>query len=308
MTSRTGAKAASRERVAAMRAAEARAARRRRVLVAGGAVGLVLAVVLGLVIAKAAGIGSGSDAGTTTATDQGVAAPGVVRDVTSVPASVLDAIGVGGAQTAPTKIDAPALEQDGKPRVLYVGAEYCPYCAAERWPVVVALSRFGTWSGLRASHSATQDVYPDTQTLSFHGASYASDYLSFTGVETAGNTLSGGRYEPLDSLSPADEKIVTTYNKPPYTTNAGSIPFVDLAGRYITSGATYSPEVLKGLSRAEIAASLDDPKDPVAKAIGGTANVITAALCEATGGQPTNVCTSAGVQAAAKAVDAAQQK
>ena len=32
----------------------------------------------------------------------------------------------------------------GSPELFYYGAEYCPYCAAERWSVVIALSRFGT--------------------------------------------------------------------------------------------------------------------------------------------------------------------
>ena len=172
----------------------------------------------------------------------------------------------------------------------------------------MALSRFGTWSGLGATHSASKDVYPDTQTLSFHGATYTSDYLSFTGVETTGNTQVDGAYPPLDSLDPADEKVVQDYNKPPYTATAGSIPFVDVAGLYVTSGATYSPKVLEGMSRAEIAAALDDPKDPVAKAVGGTANVLTAVLCEATGGKPTEVCTAPGVSAAAEAVAGAQPK
>ena len=40
------------------------------------------------------------------------------------------------------------LTADGKPLVLYVGAEYCPYCAAERCAMVQALSRFGTFSNL----------------------------------------------------------------------------------------------------------------------------------------------------------------
>lgn len=282
---------------------------RRRVLLAGGAIALVLVVVVALVVAKAAGLGSGDDEiGTSGGAGDALAAPAVVTAVTSVPASVLDQIGIGDAQTAPTKIEAPRLVADGKPKVLYVGAEFCPYCAAERWPVVVALSRFGTWSGLGATHSASKDVYPDTQTLSFHGASYTSDYLSFTGVETTGNTQVDGAYPPLDSLDPADEKVVQDYNKPPYTATAGSIPFVDVAGLYVTSGATYSPKVLEGMSRAEIAAALDDPKDPVAKAVGGTANVLTAVLCEATGGKPTEVCTAPGVSAAAEAVAGAQPK
>ena len=65
----------------------------------------------------------------------------------------------------------------GKPRVLYVGAEYCPYCAAQRWAVAAALSRFGTFADLSETASATDDIHPDTATLSFHGSSYTSEYV-----------------------------------------------------------------------------------------------------------------------------------
>ena len=39
------------------------------------------------------------------------------------------------------RIDPPRLltNSAGKPEIVFVGAEYCPYCAAERWPIVMAL-------------------------------------------------------------------------------------------------------------------------------------------------------------------------
>ena len=178
MSSRTKEKVAARERVEAMRAAQARHARRRRVLFAGASIGVVVLLLVGLVVAKAAGLGSG-DSGTdsTTSAQPAAASAAVVKAVTAVPATVLDEVGPGDVQAVPRTVDAPALTADGKPKVLYVGAEYCPFCAAQRWPVVVALSRFGTWSGLGQTTSASDDVYPDTATLSFHGATYTSDYL-----------------------------------------------------------------------------------------------------------------------------------
>jgi hypothetical protein len=143
-------------------------------------------------------------------------------------------------------------------------------------------------------------VYPNTPTLSFHGATYTSDYLSFTGVETRGNKIEGGQYAPLDTLGADDQEIFDTYDRPPYTSGSpGGIPFLDIAGRYITSGASYSPEVLDGKTREEIAAALKDPNDPIAQAVDGSANMLTAALCDATGGKPANVCTSAAVETAA---------
>ena len=78
-----------------------------------------------------------------------------------MPASTLDAVGDGsGAVTAKPTDHQPArapLTANGKPEVLYMGAEYCPYCAAERWAMIVALSRFGTFSGLHTIHSAVSE-------------------------------------------------------------------------------------------------------------------------------------------------------
>lgn len=307
MSSRTTSRAAARERVVAMRVAQARTRRRRRVLLAAGAITLVLVVVLAFVIAKATGLGAGSD--TTDATTTTTASAQVVQDVTTVPAATLDTVGVGTTTSAPTRITAPPLTAQGKPQVLYVGAEYCPFCAAERWPVIVALSRFGTWSNLGATRSASNDVYPDTPTLSFHGATYTSDHLSFTGVETTGNTPVNGQYPPLDQLRPADQKTFDTYNRPPYTAGTpGGIPFLAMAGRYASSGASYHPEVLAGKTRAQIAAALADPTDPIAQAVGGSANILTAAICQATDNQPAAVCTAPGVTTAATQLGAAQKQ
>src|SRR3954451_4156292 len=161
MSSRSDQKATAREHAAQLRAAQLRAERRRRLLFAGGAVALVVAVVAGLIIAKLAGAGA-----STPSAAAGLASSQVVTDVTSVPAATLNKVGVGSAQGGPQHITAPALTQAGKPKVLYVGAEYCPFCAAERWPVVVALSRFGTFTNPGPPTSAGNDVYPNTPTLS----------------------------------------------------------------------------------------------------------------------------------------------
>ena len=299
MASRTKGKEAARERAAAMRAAEQRADRRRKVLLGVGGVGLVLLVVVILVVAKLAGAGGGDSTTTASAGSSNLPAS-VSKAVTSVPAATLDKVGVGTASNPPKKIDAPALTADGKPKVLYVGAEYCPFCAAQRWPVVVALSRFGTWSGLTATTSASDDTFPDTPTLSFHGASYASDYLSFTGVETETNERgSNGSYGPLDKLSDADQKTFNDFNKPPYVESSGGIPFLDIGGTHVVTGASFSPELLKDKSKAAIAADIANPDSELGQAVGGSANVLTAVICKQTDQQPANVCTSPGVKAAA---------
>ena len=49
--------------------------------------------------------------------------------------------------------------------------------------------------------------------------------------------------------------------------------------------------MLSGLTWAQIAADLHDPTSAVAKAVLGTANFVTAAICSLTGNQPASACT-----------------
>jgi hypothetical protein len=300
MSSRVRSKDTARARAAELRAEQARAERRRRILLATGAIGVVIVIVVALVLIKVTGK---DDKTPTAAPAKSAALPAsVLKDVTSVPAATFDKVGGTGVSSVPASIKAPALTAGGKPEVLYVGAEYCPFCAAERWSMVVALSRFGTWSGLGATESGAKDVFPSTQTLSFHGAKFTSDVLTFAGYETQTNKQVGGQYTPLDTLPAADQTTFNAFNKPPYVGSANGIPFIDIAGKYVSSGASFSPELLAGKTRAQIAAALADPSSAIGKAINANANVLAAAICTSTGNQPASVCTSAGVKAGAAAL------
>jgi len=280
--------------------AQAAARRRSRLLAAGGIL-VALIVIVGVIV----GVGltrSNHPSSNGTAAASTLLSPQVAKAVTTIPTTVFDTVGNGGGavQAKPAAIQGTPLTQDGKPRVLYVGAEYCPYCAAERWAVVAALSRFGTFSHLGQTTSSASDVYPSTSTLSFHGATYTSQYLAFTGVEQTTNQPQGSGYAPLDTLSPADQQILDTYDTQKYTgANDGSIPFIAFGGKYVSAGASYNPGVLQGLSHQQIGEDLSNPSSPVAKAIVGTANSLTVNLCSLTGGKPATVCNSAGVRAAA---------
>ena len=300
---RSSDRSTAQQRLAAKRAAaeQARldaAGRHRRLLLVGVPLAVVVVAVAVLVIVKVA-TGSASPKSGQQAS---VAPTGVVAEVTSVPASVLDAVGVGTASVLPKPISAPALTSDGKPRVVYIGADYCPFCAAERWPVVVALSRFGTFSNLGLTASTPSDVFPNTASLSFHGASYPSDYVSFTGKETQSNQVVNGHFAQLDTLSPDDQALFAKYDAPPYAQSSGGIPFTDIGGRYLISGASYDPQVLQGKTHAQIAAALSDPNSAIAKAVAGSANLITAAICQTTANKPATVCQSRGVTTAAAAL------
>jgi Domain of unknown function (DUF929) len=289
------------QRAAAARARIDQACARRRLLLVGGSVIAIVAVVAVLIVAKLATHASGLQTGTPAS----VAPAAVLEKVRSVPIESLNAVGTGGVQTLPVRIEAPVLSTNGKHELLYVGAEYCPYCAAERWAVAVALSRFGTLRGVGETASSPSDVYPDTATLTFHNATYTSSFVAFVPKELQSNQLVNGQYGPLDSLSATQQGLVSKYNAPPYTATTGSIPFLDIGGMYVVSGASYSPQVLQGDTQVQIAAALRDPASSIARDIDGTANLLTAAICATTGMQPTAVCSSAGVQTATSAMQAA---
>jgi hypothetical protein len=113
----------------------------------------------------------------------------VSSQVTGVPAATLDRVGQGAVpafthgQPALTTGSGAALTSGGKPQMLYIGAEFCPYCAATRWSMAIALSRFGTLTPLHGIHSSSTDTDPNTATLTFYKSGYTSKYLDFTPVE-----------------------------------------------------------------------------------------------------------------------------
>lgn len=264
----------------------AAAARQRRVVTfAGVGIVLLLAALLAVRLLQ-------PQPGATSMPDA-PAPPPLVAQVTGVPSDTLEQVGRGSVAALPTSVRVETHRgPTGLPLVTYIGAEYCPFCAGERWPLIVALGRFGTFSGLQLSHSAIDDVYPNTATFSFVGAMYSSPYVNFSAVELESNQRGGTRYLPLQTPTPAQTSLLQTYDAPPYVpaSSAGSIPFIDFAGQYIVSGASFDVGVLRSMTHDQIAASLANPSSPQAQGILGAANVLTAAICSATGNAPTQVC------------------
>jgi hypothetical protein len=278
------------------------------------AVGLVIVVVAALVIIKVA---SGGNAGGGPSSFQ-PADPTTVRQLTAVPASVFNTIGVTSpiAQvTAPQAVkgqpELKAANAAGKslPEVFYLGGEYCPFCAAQRWPTIIALSRFGTWAGLGNISSYSGDQYPNTPSFTFARAAYKSKYVTFVGVEAYADYLNaaGSNYATLQTPTAAENALVAKYDTPKYikglTKSQGNpIPFITFANKFLVSGASYGPTTLAGSTRSQIAAGLSNATSPITQAIIASANYQTAAICSLTKNQPSNVCTSAGVKTAAKAM------
>lgn len=244
------------------------------------------------------------------------ASPVVVRDVTTIPASVYNQVGVTSAAAAVT----PPVAVAGQPTLMFTGragkelpgvfiycAEYAPFCASERWAVVAALSRFGTFRGLGSTESSSKDLYPSTQTLTLLRATYSSPYLALRSDEYYGNKAStSARYAVIQPLSTEERSLVSTYDSSRYFPGAlvageSGFPFIDIGNSYL-SLTDFSPAVLAGLTRSEIARQLSNPSSGVAQPIVASANYLTAAICSITGGRPKPVCSSTGARAAAAAL------
>lgn len=262
----------ARERMAAERAARKRAEKRRRMLFALGSVTAVVAIAATLVTVSL----TKSPAHLTAS--ESAAPVAVARQVTAVPDRVLSQVSPGRVVTPLHQVasSGPPLTVNGRPAVVFVSEESCPFCAAERWPLAVALAHFGNWSQLGVTKSAATDIYPNTATLSFRAAQYRSSQLTLHTTELTDNAG-----HALQAATALDRQLIGQYDVPPYVNSAdqsGAVPFLDIGNRYILAGAQFDPQVLAGLSATQIAADLRDPSSPVAQAIDGSANVIIAAI------------------------------
>lgn len=278
------------------------------------AVGLVLVIVVALVIIKVTG-GSPAAGGDS---DFQATSPTIVKQLTDIPASVFNTVGINSpvAQVSPPnatkgqpELTATSASGATLPEVLYLGAEYCPFCAAQRWTTIIALSRFGTFTNLGNMTSSSIDEFPNTPTFTFLKATYKSPYLVFKTVEEFTNQpdTKNNFYYPLQKPTAAEQTDFKKYDSssfiPGMASDAdGSIPFISYANQFLVAGASYTPATLANLSRSQIAAGLDSPTDPVTQAILTSANYQTAAICSLTKNHPGNVCNSSGVMAAKKAM------
>lgn len=171
--------------------------------------------------------------------------------------------------------DVPLKRAGGKSLVFFMGAGFCPFCAAERWAIVNALANFGKWEGLVEDRSAGHDEkYLNIPTFSFARATYKSDYVEFVGRETADRN-----FEPLQELADSDYEVLDTYNPDQI------IPFLLIDGQFVQVGTGYSPQLLEGMDHAKVRAEIENPASAVGKAIRSEIDNITALLCKSTGGK-----------------------
>ncbi len=179
--------------------------------------------------------------------------------------------GVTGLSSVPPSSVSQLIGPNGRPEVLYIGAEWCPYCAAERWSMIVALAKFGTFSNISYMESSSSDIYPNTNTFSFYGSSYTSQYISFVPVEHEDRN-----HNALQTPTSQQQAIWTEY-----TTGNDQIPFLYVDGLYYLDGAQFTPNALFNLNWTQIASQIENPQSPVAKLIDGAANQIIGSICSA---------------------------
>ncbi len=268
----------ARARAAAAREAQRKREARNKMLTVGGITVVVLAIVAVMVIIFVTKSDKKNSA------LRHPASPAIVKQLTTIPAATFQSVGAGNTTGGPAKVSGTPLTAGGKPVFLYYGAEYCPYCATERWAVVTALGRFGTWSNLQQTTSSSQDTPASIPTFSFYGAKFSSPYFAFQSVETTTNQQVNGSYPTLEKPTSAQQALVDKYD------NGGSIPFLDFGNKFTSSGATYDYSVLQGKAPDEIAAEIRDPSSSTSKGVLGAANSLTAAICEMDNGQPGSVC------------------
>jgi Domain of unknown function (DUF929) len=255
------------------------------IVAACAAVLAVVAVVAAFVIPRSAAPGGVSPALAT-----------LITEVTTVPVNEAGTWYAHAPLTnPPTPVIGAPLTADGKPEVLYVNAGYCPYCAAQNWALIVALSRFGTFSGLSTVRTRHYDDIPPVDGWMFYGSSFTSKYLAFVPVETYSDILvsakanpdDGKSYRSLQKLTAAQRAVFNKYDA------TGAVPFLDFGNTTALTGSSLEPSALAGKTWSQIAGTLRDPRNTTAEAILSAANQLTAQICQITGNRPAAACPTA---------------
>lgn len=215
-----------------------------------------------------------------------------LAEVTAVPFRASDADWVVVPLVQATRHAGHPLTAGGKPEVLYIGTEYCPYCATENWALLVALGRFGTFTGVSEIRSASYPPIRPLDSWTFYGSSFSSKYLTFVPVERYSNVLVSPRANPLKAtsyrvlqkLTAAQRAIMNEADK------AHGTPFADFGGQAVMTGSPIPPQTLEHLTWSQLTSALRAHRGAAAQAIIGAADYITAELCKLTRNRPASAC------------------
>jgi thiol-disulfide isomerase/thioredoxin len=160
---------------------------------------------------------------------------------------------------------------NGKPVVVYIGADFCPYCAVERWSLIMALSRFGNFSNLHYMTSSSDEG--DYATFTFTGSSYSSKYVVFQSFEQEDR----------------NRNVVTTIPANYSSEFTDSYPFVNFGNKYLLQTLIPDTTILAGKNWTQILSDISTT-DATGAIIKEGANAITALICSLTSNAPASVC------------------
>jgi len=181
------------------------------------------------------------------------------------------------------EVSKETTRRNGKLVVFFMGAEHCPYCAAERWAVVRALSKYGQWRGLRQTMSAARDEpFLNLPTYDLTEATYTSPHVEFISRE-----IRDRDFKPLQKLLKTESKLVRKYNPKKH------IPFLLIGGRFMQLEAGFSPKIFIGHTFRQTETELKKIESEIRKTIDDEANIISALLCVC--GLPPDMCKETGV-------------
>ncbi len=159
----------------------------------------------------------------------------------------------------------------GKPVVVYIGGDFCPYCAVERWALILSLSRFGNFSNLHYMASASNDQ--DLATFTFTGSTYTSKYVVFTPIEQEDRDR--------NTVATIPANYTSGFNN--------AYPFTNFGNKYILVTIIPNTSIISGKNYTQIFSDLTTGTSDGTTLKQG-ANAITALICKITGGQPSSVC------------------
>jgi len=176
------------------------------------------------------------------------------------------------------EVSKDTIRRSGKLFVFFMGAEYCPYCAAERWAIVRSLQKFGQWDGLKQTISAARDEpFLNLPTYDFTQATYTSPHIEFLSRE-----IKDRDFRPLQKLLKSEEKLVHKFNP------EKEIPFLLVGGRFTQIGSGFTPKIFIGHTFRQTETELKKVESEIRKTIDDEANIISALLCIS--GLPSEVC------------------
>ncbi len=180
------------------------------------------------------------------------------------------------------EVSKDTMRRGGKLFVFFMGAEYCPYCAAERWAIVRSLQKFGQWDGLKQTISAARDEpFLNLPTYDFTKATYTSPHIDFVARE-----IKDREFNPLQKLLKTEEKLLRKFNP------KKEIPFLLIGGRFSQIGSGFTPKIFIGHTFRQTETELKKVESEIRKTIDDEGNIISALLCVS--GLPPELCKEAG--------------